>query len=354
MKKNYIAIVRDHSGSMWGLAQSAARDYNSNIASLKEASQRENLDTIVSTVKCGVGSAGLVERDVVNSNVQVLKEITAHGYETTGGSTPLFDSVGEAIEIIRSAPDAGDPEVSFLVMVITDGQENSSRRWRSGLGEEIKRLQATDRWTFAFRVPRGYATALEDLGIPGGNILEWDQTERGFEVATRATEQSISNYYLSRSSGLKSVKTFYTDLSAVSASQVKAELKDISGQVEIFRADREELVREFCERKTRKAFLKGAAFYELTKTEPKVQDYKQIAIRDRKTNAVYAGEAARDLLGLPRRGTARVVPGDHSAYDVFVQSTSVNRKLPAGSRLLYWPKAGVPYVEGVSAPYDRR
>ncbi len=128
----------------------------------------------------------------------------------------------------------------------------------------------------------------------------------------------------------------------------------ISGQVEIFRADREELVREFCERKTRKAFLKGAAFYELTKTEPKVQDYKQIAIRDRKTNAVYAGEAARDLLGLPRRGTARVVPGDHSAYDVFVQSTSVNRKLPAGSRLLYWPKAGVPYVEGVSAPYDRR
>lgn len=336
-KKNYIVIVRDHSGSMKSIARHAARDYNDNIAALKEAARAESIDTIVSTIKCGVGS-GLVRRDVVNSNVQVLEEITENRYEADGFSTPLFDSVGDAIELLRGVPDFRDPNVSFLVMVITDGMENSSKNWTGWqLAEEIRRLQATDRWTFAFRVPRGGAGDLEQLGVPAGNILEWDQTARGFEVATNTTRSAIGSYYQSRSKGLSSVRTFYTDLQGVRSSDLKATCEDIRDDVEIWRVgDTTELVREFCERRSRRPFVKGTAFYELVKTEPKVQDYKQIAIRDRQTGAVFVGAAARSALGLPARGTARVVPGDHSKFDVFVQSTSVNRKLPPHTRVLYW------------------
>jgi len=354
MKKNYIAIVRDHSGSMSSFKRSAARDYNELIAALKDASRSENQDTIVSTIKCGMGTPKPVQREIVNSNVQILKELNEREYETVG-NTPLFDSVGEAIAVLSSAPDAQDPEVSFLVMVITDGEENASRTWNAyNLTERLRTLQATDRWTFTFRVPRGYGRSLERLGVPGGNILEWEQSEKGFAEATLRTRSSIDTYYQGRSSGATKSLTFYTDLAAVTTKDLKVACKDVSSEVEEWKVGPStELVREFCEKKSKKALLKGACFYELVKTEDKVQAHKQIAIRDRQTGAVFAGPAARQMLGLPNYGTVRVIPGDHSKYDVFIQSTSVNRKLPPYTRVLYWKNVGKPFTEGVSAPYSR-
>lgn len=359
MKKNYIAIIRDHSQSMSTVARYATRDYNTNILALKEASQRESQDTIVSTIMCGVagewGRGGKVVREVVYSNVSALREIREGNYETSGGSTPLFDSVGNAIELLSRAPDAADKDVSFLVMAITDGQDNDSPVWRNKISAKLRELQGTDRWSFVFRVPQGYASALADMGIPRGNILEWEQTEEGFREATVRTSAGISSYYAARGRGETSTKTFFVDLDSVKARDLRADCKDISGEVDIWKVGKDdELIREFCERRSRKAFLKGAAFYELVKTEPKVQDYKQIAIRDRKSGKIYGGQSARQMLGLPLRGTVRLVPKNLSAYDVFVQSTSVNRKLTPHTSVLYWPAIGVPYVEGVSAPYDRR
>ncbi len=354
-KKNYVVIVRDHSGSMRGLKRPAARDYNTLIAALKAAALKESIDTIVSTVKCGDARAygtNLVSREVVNSSVQALREIFERDYDTDGGSTPLFDSVGEALSILSNVPDYVDESVSFLVMVITDGAENSSRRWTGlNLGNEIKRLQATDRWTFTFRVPKGHASTLAySLGIPLGNVLEWEQTERGFEAATSTTRAAIEGYYTSRSLGAKSVQTFYTDLKDVSARDLKAALVDIRVKVDIFKNGADvKTIREFCEHRTKKPFLKGAAFYELVKPEREVQDYKMIVIRDRQSGAVYYGAAARGLLGLPSYGTVKLVPGDHSKYDVFVQSTSTNRKITPHTRVLYYPDVGVPFTEGPSA-----
>jgi len=359
-KKNYIAIVRDHSASMRPIKKAAARDYNDNIAALKEASSKEGQDTIVSTIKCGAynnrgyGST-LVVRDVVNSNVQVLREIAERDYDADGGSTPLFDAVGEAIEILESVPDRDSPDVSFLVMVITDGQENSSKLYDGrSLSDRMRRLQGTDRWTFAFRVPRGKARHLGNLGVPLGNILEWEQTDVGFEQATVTTRSAIASYYTGRSLGQTASKSFYTDLHGIKPMDLKRACTDVQNEVEIWKVgDTTELVREFCEKRSRKPFLKGAAFYELVKTEIKVQDYKRVVIRDRSSGAVYAGDGARQMLGLPSTNTCRIVPGDHAAYDVFIQNTSVNRKLTPHTRLLYWPNAGVPYTEGVSAPWGR-
>lgn len=97
--------------------------------------------------------------------------------------------------------------------------------------------------------------------------------------------------------------------------------------------------------------LKGAAFYQLTKTEPEVQDHKRIIIRDKTTNAIYEGAAARQMLGLPTYGTIRLAPKDLSSsnFDMYIQSTSVNRKMTVGTNVVYWANVGVKYKEGVSA-----
>lgn len=352
--KNYIGFSRDHSGSMRSIARFAARDYNDNIAAVREASLSNNQDTIVSVVECGFERTDRVRRVITNSSVNQLTPITESQYIADGVGTPLFDSVGELIELFERVPDANDPNVSFLVMAVTDGHENASRKYDArSISEKIRQLQATDRWTFVFRVPRGHARALIGLGIPEGNILEWDQTQRGVETASAATREAFTEYMTARSTGVKSTQKFYTNLQNVTSKDVAAVLEDVSSDVLIWPVgpkDNDAEIRPFVEsRLNGKPMLKGAGFYQLTKTEPTVQDHKKILIRDKTTQAIYFGAAARQMLGLPTYGSVRLAPGNHGNFDIFIQSTSVNRKLAAGTSLIYWENVGTRYKEGPSA-----
>ena len=242
------------------------------------------------------------------------------------------------IEQLQAVPDATDPEVSFIVMVITDGEENSSKKWSgASISKKIKELQATDRWTFVFRVPRGGWRTLVGYGIPDGNILEWDQTTKGVQAATAATRSAVKSFYAARATGVKSTDKFYADLSTVSLTEVKQALVDVSNQVDVYVVDKNNdgvQIRDFVQAQGI-TFTKGCAFYQLNKTE-EVQDYKQIAIRDKQKGAVYSGFAARDMLGLPQTGTCKLAPGQHGQYEIFIQSTSTNRKLVKDTNVLVW------------------
>jgi hypothetical protein len=334
MKKQYIGISRDHSGSMYTLTRQAMLDYNGNIESIREAAVKTDIDTIVSTVKCGVGP-GLVEREAVNSSVSALKPITHYATE---GQTPLFDSVGELVELLEKVPDASEPDVSFLVMAITDGQENASQRYTADkISKLIREKQASDRWTFVFRVPHGYARALTYLGIPAGNIQEWEQTERGFKESSNITRQAFNGYYGARACGQTATDSFFANAANLSAAQLRGAMQDISHEVKLVPVQRAAPIREFVEYHIGNLKL-GAAFYQLTKPEKVVHSDRVICIRDKSSRKIYAGQAtARDLLGLPKTGAIKLQPGDHGNYEIFVQSRSVNRKLVPGSTLLYWP-----------------
>lgn len=350
--KNYIGISRDHSASMRCIAHVAGQDYNSKIESIREAALANNQDTIVSVVECGAGSGYGIERVVTNSNVTALKPIQK--YIANGHGTPLFDSVGDLIEQFEAMPDSKDPSVSFLVMAITDGDENCSKKWNARtIAAKIQELNKTDRWTFVFRVPRGAANALARLGIPQGNILEWDQTEKGTLQAATQDKEAFTQYFTSRALGATSTMKFYTDLSSVTSKDVEVTLDDVSAKVLIWPVgpkDHGAEIRTFVEaRLNGKHLLKGAGFYQLTKKEDEVQDYKKILIRDKTTQAVYYGQAARQMLGLPTWGMVKVVPGNHGNFDIFIQSTSVNRKLAVGTSLIYWEDVGTAYKEGISA-----
>jgi len=343
MKKNYFGFARDHSGSMSGIARHAARDYNDSIAAIKEEAVAYGIDTIVSVVELGYGRTSDVRTVVSNSSIIALAPIAEADYTAEGRGTPLFDAVGSLIEQLQAAPDGADPEVSFLVFVTTDGGENASVKYSGPqIGAMIKQLQATDRWTFVFRVPKGDAATLVRYGIPAGNIQEWEQTQRGMAASTASTKAAFKGFYAARSAGVGSTDKFYTDLSKVSVAEVKAALVDISQEVDVYRVDAVNdgvQIRDFVQAQG-VTFTKGCAFYQLAKTET-VQDYKQIAIRDKKSGSVYSGFSARDMLGLPHVGDCKVAPGAHGQYDIFVQSTSVNRKLTEGTNLMIWSAATV-------------
>jgi hypothetical protein len=144
----------------------------------------------------------------------------------------------------------------------------------------------------------------------------------------------------------------------VSARTLQAKLTDISKEVQFWNVNSDAQIRPFIEGKIGKQMVKGGAFYQLMKKEDEVQDYKMICIRDKKTGSVYTGVEARNLLGLPHTGTVKVAPGVHGAYDIFIQSTSVNRRLVAGTQVMYWERVGQPYqapstLVGTTVPVPR-
>lgn len=225
--KNYIGFVNDHSRSMESLVEAAIRDYNAMITAVKDAASREMLDTVVSTV--GIGMRGYsVERQVVISNPHVLKPVS---HWAANGFTPLYDGIGNIIELFQSLPDYESPDVSFLVSITTDGEKYSSKKYDALLIKKlICEMQKTGRWTFVFRVPKGSRRMVNNLGVPENNIHEWETTLDGMNEATKVAQQAIDTYFTSRSSGAKSSTTFYADANKVDTSA----LTDISKEVSLY------------------------------------------------------------------------------------------------------------------------
>ena len=344
--KQYICFINDHSGSMANLTQAAIKDYNRNISAVVNAANQEKLDTIVSVIDFGSPNNKSVIKTIVNSNPHVLLPIDKW---VADAGTPLYDSISEAIKLMKSLPDYLEEHVSFLLMITTDGEENSSNIGQSELASIIKTLN--DRWTIVCRVPNANS-GMDKLGIPKGNIQIWNTTSEGMEKATQANEQALTTYFKQRSSGVKSSSSFYSSTENVDTKQ----LEDITSKVSLYvvpdikKYTRTEIMPFILEHRMK--FLKGSAFYQLIKTEAKVHPSKLILIRDRTTGKVFAGNNARDMLGLSKIQNVRLHPGDHGNYDVFIQSTSYNRLLPRGSGVLYWEEIGVPFTEEDLHQYD--
>lgn len=343
--KTYFAWVNDHSGSMSKLADAALKDFNSNIGAVVRATSEKQLDAIVSVIRLGIGDGGRgVDRHIVNSNPHVLKPMDA--WPTPGG-TPLYDAIGNTIELLESLPDAKEEHVSMLVTITTDGDERHSQVYdQRTIKRELIRLQHTGRWTFVFRVPMSCVHNVADLGVPMDNIQPWETTEAGMAQSTAATQVAIDNYVTTRAAGKKATGGFFSGTEKVNLAQLEEVTKDYSLYVsgDLISDTDGMMISDFILARRMK-YLKGAAFYQLVKTEARVQPDKCIVIRERTTGKIYAGDKARDMVGIPRNQNVRLHPGQHGNYDVFIQSSSWNRKVPTGSGVLYNEKLGVEFTQ---------
>lgn len=64
-----------------------------------------------------------------------------------------------------------------------------------------------------------------------------------------------------------------------------------------------------------------------------IQGNKELMVVEKNSGRAYSGPDARRVVGLPDM-TVRVKPDHNPDFDIFVRSTSTNRKLIAGTRLL--------------------
>lgn len=183
------------------------------------------------------------------------------------------------------------------------------------------------------RLSGGFYLQLDQFGEATELLMAVAYQQQGGEALRAYEESLVSDGKMTRS--LASIFDTLSRRDPRTGRFKKPEHKAVSpDRFQQVYVDRDQPIKELVE-SIGAEFKKGRGFYEFTKPE-KIQDYKEIIIRDRATGDMYSGGEANEILGLTSLGGGRVSPSfDSKKYAVFVQSTSNNRKLIGGTIFLY-------------------
>lgn len=322
---NHIVLVLDASASMYPHSEELIRVADNQIAYLAQRSKELDQETRVTVYTFNFShniNCLIYDKDV-------LRMPSIRGLYRPDGQTALIDATMLALnDLALTAEKYG--EHAFLIYVLTDGQENNSSIKASTLLDKISNLP--DHWTVAAFVPSQTGVfEAKQFGFPKENIAVWDATTaKGLNEAGEKIRQTTETFMQNRTLGIRGTKNLFS-LKTPSIKTVAQKLDSLHpGQYRLLNVDVTGRIDEFVEQHLKRAYRLGEAYYQLMKPET-IQVQKQVAIFS--NHQVYIGKQARDLLGLPDFNV-RVKPADYPGYEIFVQSTSVNRKLIAGTKLL--------------------
>ncbi|RSS57197.1 vWA domain-containing protein [Streptomyces sp. WAC01280] len=335
---NHVALVLDASSSMSHLSGKVVEVADQQIAYLARRSRELDQETRVTVyVFADKVECVIYDKDVLR--MPSLKKL----YRVGGMTALLAAALKSQRELAQTAQLYGDH--SFLTFVLTDGQENASHRSPDAPSRDPRELvQAVaemistqeDNWTLAVLVPdqMGKREAMQ-CGFPKENIAIWDATStQGLEEAGQVIQQATEKFMVGRAQGIRGSRAvFSTGADAVNEDTIKAAgLAPVDpSKYQVIPVARDVAIREWV-LESGHTYRTGCAFYQLSKPE-KIQAKKQIAVLEKKTDRVYTGPEARALIGLGAVET-RVKPDHNDDFTIFVQSTSVNRKLVSRTRLL--------------------
>jgi hypothetical protein len=328
---NHIVFVVDRSGSMRSLTNEVVKVFDTQVEHLAKRSKELDQETRVTTYLFND------KADCLVYDKDVLRLPSLKSFYDASGNTALVDATLKAIEDLQKTPELyGDH--SFLIYVLSDGEENSSKNLGNVLSNKIKDLP--ENWTIAALVPDANGVyEAKRFGFPANNIQQWTTDGAGLKEAGEVIKKATDTYMYARSTGLRGTKCLFTlDASSLSKTQVKNALCELSpSEYNVFlvrgSTDKEKMrIKYVAESWSKQPYRVGSAYYQLVKPET-IQASKNICIMDVRNGKVYSGRNARKLLGLPDY-EVKVNPSSYGDYTVFVQSTSVNRLLVPNTQLI--------------------
>ena len=226
-------FVLDSSGSMESCADSIVELFNASVNRIVADSGTYNLDFYAGLILFGSRQGDILYQrpmERLTHHSQNKFKLQPGQYEPFG-STPLYDAMGRAIELLDEYDRPGSDE-AFLVQTFTDGWNNSSTtKWASPqfLASEIQKRQRAGNWTFSFAGANIDVDKLaSEIYIPRGNVVTYTTTDFGVSQFEDQHVNSLGSYALMRAGGSKSASSFY-DQSAVPSGDEQVQLSSSKG-----------------------------------------------------------------------------------------------------------------------------
>jgi Mg-chelatase subunit ChlD len=190
-QSTHIVLLLDRSGSMQSIRQDVIGGWNSFL------SEQQKVE--------GHATLTQVQFDTQNSfevvyHFQDLKEVDGLTLETfvPRGGTPLLDALGQgmtttAMDIASRAP--GQKPEKVLFVCITDGQENSSTRYRKGeIAKMMENLQGGG-WSFVFLSSSLDAVRdAENFGFKAQSVMQFAHSSLGVDRMMKQMSAKVDAY----------------------------------------------------------------------------------------------------------------------------------------------------------------
>lgn len=190
--ENYVKIINiiDRSGSMSSILESAINGFNEFIIEQKN----QEGDAVVSTYMFSSDYKKLYE----NVNVKECNLLDKTTF-IPGGMTALYDAIGYTIDNeidILGNLSVEERPIKTLCVILTDGYENSSKKYSSTkIKEMISEMKKDFDWEFIFLAANEEASfTAETIGISKSNSYAWSNDSEGVKDAYRGISYATKAY----------------------------------------------------------------------------------------------------------------------------------------------------------------
>lgn len=207
MTKALVQFIQDRSGSMGDVWKETLNGYRQFVKELKEKGAKDGIeyrftlttfDTIIDTPVRAQPIAEVSEESLMPHPPR--------------GATALYDAVGATIQATDESRDGAE---KVVVVIVTDGHENSSREWtKERLHAAVDTKLAGGNWTFTYlgTQPETWDDALA-IGIGVGSSASYVGTRA--TVAYAATASAVHSLCKSDERGTRSLMTSHGDRTAM-------------------------------------------------------------------------------------------------------------------------------------------
>lgn len=213
-KKNQVTtivnFILDKSGSMNAIKPATISGFNEYINGLKNQDGNFLFSlTLFDSMD--------IETRYVNKPINEIEPLTDKTYQPNAG-TPLYDAVISTVEKVSAEVEKMKDEPAVLVVIMTDGEENSSTKHdEKCLKDLIHRLEHKGNFTFVYMGANQDAWAnAAKFGIDAGNTYSWmstsDGATRSFKDLSRGTQVYAASMQSNNSKGLAMASTDFASM----------------------------------------------------------------------------------------------------------------------------------------------
>lgn len=189
-----VNFILDKSGSMEDMRDAVISGFNEYVDNLRK--QKNLLFSFT------LFDSDEIEKRYVVEPIKTVVPLNKDNY-IPGSATPLYDAICSTIEETRDKLDKEYPKYASLVVVMTDGMENSSNKHTMQDFVKLKNeLEAKGNWTFVFMGANqdAWATA-QQWGLSANNSMSWQASAAGAKSAMRSLSDATVMYAASMAGG---------------------------------------------------------------------------------------------------------------------------------------------------------
>lgn len=213
-KKLYVFKLLDASSSMSSYTDQTISTFNETLDALKDAEAEVHVIRIDFDSKARVVKRGNIK--------ETDHHIDRSNYRPSG-STAMYDAIGLAFTEAQQIE--SDDQTSFLIELLTDGEENQSKEWTAySVKAGIEQRKSTGQWTITVMGPKGSVNLFTNMGVDVGNIAQ-------FNANSATSRKGVTTMMASASRGY--VQSLNASIGSVSVNSAYASVAGTNGAADV-------------------------------------------------------------------------------------------------------------------------